>query len=84
MRRAGEECGGEGAPRHDRRAVRSWILYDFANSIYPAVITTAVFPIYYEGAIVGGADGARGLGGGGRRGGGWWGGDGRWPRRRSS
>ncbi len=52
MRRAGEEHGGEGPPRHDKRAVRSWILYDFANSIYPAVITTAVFPLYYVNVIV--------------------------------
>ncbi|MYJ17038.1 MAG: MFS transporter, partial [Gemmatimonadetes bacterium] len=29
---------------HDKRTVRAWILYDFANSIYPAVVTTAVFP----------------------------------------
>lgn len=64
MRRTGQERGGEGAPRHDKRAVRSWILYDFANSIYPAVITTAVFPVFYQGAIVGGADGVGEL---------WWG-----------
>ena len=38
---------------HDKRSVRSWVLYDFANSIYPAVVTTAVFPIYYRGSIVG-------------------------------
>ena len=64
MRRAGQERGGEGAPRHDKRAVRSWILYDFANSTYPAVVTTAVFPLYYAGTIVGGADGVGEL---------WWG-----------
>lgn len=64
MRRTGEERGGGGAPRRDKRAVRSWILYDFANSIYPAVITTAVFPVFYQGAIVGGADGVGEL---------WWG-----------
>ena len=37
---------------HDKRAVRAWVLYDFANSIYPAVITTAVFPLVYVNAIV--------------------------------
>lgn len=44
---------------HDKRTVRAWILYDFANSIYPAVVTTAVFPLFYVNVIV--ADGG-GLG----------------------
>ena len=44
---------------HDKRTVRAWILYDFANSIYPAVVTTAVFPLFYVNFIV--ADGS-GLG----------------------
>ncbi|MCY3808552.1 MAG: MFS transporter [Gemmatimonadetes bacterium] len=64
MPRAGQEDGGAGAPRHDKRAVRSWILYDFANSIYPAVVTTAVFPVFYRGTIVGGEGGLGEL---------WWG-----------
>lgn len=38
---------------HDKRTVRAWVLYDFANSIYPAVVTTAVFPIFYRGTVVG-------------------------------
>lgn len=37
---------------YDKRTVRSWVLYDFANSIYPAVITTAVFPLFYVNFIV--------------------------------
>ena len=37
---------------NDKRTVRSWILYDFANSIYPAVITTAVYPLFYVGVVV--------------------------------
>ena len=36
----------------DKRTVRAWVLYDFANSIYPAVVTTAVFPIFYVNSIV--------------------------------
>ena len=64
MHRAGRESGSEGAPGRSKRAVRSWILYDFANSIYPAVITATVFQIYYVGTIVGGADGVGEL---------WWG-----------
>ena len=37
---------------HDKRTVRAWVLYDFANSIYPAVVTTAVFPFFYVNSIV--------------------------------
>lgn len=48
----------------DKRTVRSWVLYDFANSIYPAVVTTAVFPLFYRGRIVGGEGGLGEL---------WWG-----------
>ena len=40
------------------------MLYDFANSIYPAVVTTAVFPIFYRGTVVGGEGGLGEL---------WWG-----------
>ena len=27
----------------------SWSLYDWANSVYSLVITTAIFPLYYNG-----------------------------------
>ena len=37
---------------YDKRTVRSWVLYDFANSIFPAVVTTAVFPLFYVNVIV--------------------------------
>ena len=30
------------------RLIRSWAFYDWANSVYPLVISTAVFPIYYS------------------------------------
>ncbi len=36
--------------------VRAWILYDFANSIYPAVMT-AVFSVFYQRTVVGGEGG---------------------------
>lgn len=49
---------------YDKRTVQSWVLYDFANSIYPAVITTAVFPIFYRGTVVGAEGGLGDL---------WWG-----------
>lgn len=29
--------------------IRAWTFYDWANSVYPLVITSAVFPLYYEG-----------------------------------
>ncbi len=31
-----------------KREERSWILYDWANSAYSIIITTAIFPIFYE------------------------------------
>lgn len=37
----------------DRSRIRAWALFDFANSIYPAVITTAVFPVFYNEFVVG-------------------------------
>ena len=30
------------------RLICSWAFYDWANSVYPLVISTAVFPIYYS------------------------------------
>ena len=57
-------AGGDDAEATRRRQVRSWVLFDFANSIYPAVMTTAVFPVYYVSAVVGGEGGEGEL---------WWG-----------
>ncbi len=33
---------------YNRKAIRAWTLYDWANSVYALVISTAVFPIYYS------------------------------------
>lgn len=41
----------------DRKQVGAWALFDFANSVYPAVIQTAVFSLWYPGVIVGNEDG---------------------------
>jgi len=30
----------------DKKRVAAWALYDFANSVYPAVVTTTVFSVY--------------------------------------
>ena len=54
----------DGSEATRRRQVRSWVLFDFANSIYPAVMTTAVFPVYYVSTVVGGEGGEGEL---------WWG-----------
>lgn len=32
----------------DKKLIKSWAFYDWANSVYSLVISTAVFPIYYE------------------------------------
>ena len=31
----------------DKKILRAWAFYDWANSVYPLVIGTAVFPIFY-------------------------------------
>ena len=36
----------------DKKQVGAWALFDFANSVYPAVMTTAVFPLFYVGVVV--------------------------------
>jgi len=32
----------------NRKVVNAWAFYDWANSAYPLVITTAIFPMFYE------------------------------------
>ncbi len=32
----------------NKKIIRSWIFYDWANSVYALVITTAIFPVFYE------------------------------------
>ncbi len=34
--------------RGDKKLIRSWAMYDWANSVYSLVITSAIFPIYYD------------------------------------
>lgn len=36
----------------DKKRVGAWAMFDFANSVYPAVITTAVFPAFFVGFLV--------------------------------
>ncbi len=39
------------------KTIWSWALYDFANSIFPAVMLTAVFPVFFQSYIVEGEAG---------------------------
>ncbi|CAN5184495.1 MFS transporter [soil metagenome] len=32
----------------DPKVIRAWTFYDWANSVYPLVISSAIFPIFYE------------------------------------
>lgn len=32
----------------ERRIIRAWCMYDWANSAYPLVISTALFPVYFS------------------------------------
>ena len=36
-------------PEYSKKTQNAWAFYDWANSVYPLVITTAIFPIFYEG-----------------------------------
>lgn len=47
-----------------RRRVAAWVLYDFANSTYSAVIAAVVFPVFYTTVVVGNEGGLGDL---------WWG-----------
>lgn len=45
------------APLNDKKIVRAWYMYDWANSVYSLVITSAIFPVYYKAvAKVNGSD----------------------------
>lgn len=33
----------------NKKVIRAWAFYDWANSVYPLVVTTAIFPIFYQG-----------------------------------
>ena len=34
--------------KNNKKIITAWTMYDWANSVYPLVITTAIFPIFYE------------------------------------
>ena len=37
----------------NRKSIAGWVLYDFANSVFPAVIAATIFSVYFGKAIVG-------------------------------
>lgn len=45
--------------RVTRRERVAWYLYDFGNSAYAAVVLLAVYSAYFQGTVVGGAEGSR-------------------------
>jgi UMF1 family MFS transporter len=47
-----------------RRTIHAWMVYDFANSAFAAIVQATVFPAFYANVVVGNADG---------RGDFWWG-----------
>jgi MFS transporter, UMF1 family len=36
------------SPLNKPRTIRAWCMYDWANSVYSLVITSAIFPVYYQ------------------------------------
>lgn len=36
---------------NDKKVIKAWAMFDWANSAYALVITTAVFPIYFSGVV---------------------------------
>jgi UMF1 family MFS transporter len=42
----------------DKKVVRAWAMYDWANSVYPLVINSTIFPIYYKTMTASGLSGA--------------------------
>ena len=35
----------------NKKIQKAWTFYDWANSVYPLVISSAIFPIFYEGYV---------------------------------
>ena len=32
----------------NKKTIRAWVMYDWANSVYPLIISSAIFPILFE------------------------------------
>jgi UMF1 family MFS transporter len=35
-------------PKDDKKIIKAWTIYDWANSVFPLVITSAIFPNFYD------------------------------------
>ena len=46
-----EDVEDDGAPKAGRTALYAWCFYDWANSAFPAVVTTFVFAAYFTKAV---------------------------------
>ena len=42
--------------KNDKKTINGWVMYDWANSVYALVITTAIFPSYFYNQTGGGKD----------------------------
>ncbi len=43
-----------GIPLNNPKTIRAWCMYDWANSVYSLVITSAIFPVYYKAVAMNG------------------------------
>ena len=34
--------------KNKKRIINGWIFYDWANSVYPLVVTSTIFPTFFE------------------------------------
>ncbi len=34
--------------KNNKKVISAWTMYDWANSVYPLVITSAIFPVFYD------------------------------------
>ncbi|MEJ2011822.1 MAG: hypothetical protein P8X64_06290 [Anaerolineales bacterium] len=53
------QTAGQASPMSTRRERIAWYLYDFGNSAYAAVVLLAIYSAYFQGEVVGGAQGSR-------------------------
>lgn len=43
---------------NDKKTIRAWCMYDWANSVYSLTITSAIFPIYFQNVAVNASGGS--------------------------
>lgn len=44
----GKEAVSGAKIKNNKKTISAWAMYDWANSVYPLVISSAIFPIYYN------------------------------------